>query len=313
MKSMSCLLASLFIAFAARAAITASETVAVDSIGVGVTYVVTVANSAAAPVAAFVVDTVPVTITNLSAVVVSGGGSVSIDHLSGSVWWTGVSVPANGSAVLRLQGNVRSGAPEGTVISNQATVQFDSDGNGTEDAAIATNVVTFAVASRDVRATLQNVQLTAGPVVAGSAPGNLVYRLTVTASPTNQRAAWFMVSVTPSAAPGFTLHSATPPSGSSWDANAMQWNTDWLAPGQSAVLDVAMTVAANAPSSVSNTASISGGAFNFVLGAGTTATATTTIVAAAAPAPVEAIPALSGPMLLALAALMLLTGVAVIR
>jgi hypothetical protein len=252
-----------------RAAVTAMKSVVLDSTGVVVAYQIDVANSGASAVQAFVVDNVPATIVNVSAAIVSGGGAVSVDHGTNAVWWTGISIPANGTATLRLDGTVRSGATAGLVVSNQATVQYDSDGNGTEDTATATNVASFVVPSREIHATIQKTQLTPSPVAAGTGAGNLVYRITVTASPLNERSAYFTIAETPAAATSVTLDSATTASGT-WNATTHEWSTDWILPGQSATLDVTITVNHGAPAQVSNTASMTFGAFDFVPGAAST-------------------------------------------
>lgn len=137
----------LFMTTTAGAVVTAGKSVVLAANGVGVTYQIDASNFGSSSVNAFAVDNVPATIVNLQATVLSGGGTVSIDHATGSVWWTGISIPANGTATLVITGSVRSGAPPGTVVSNQATVQYDSDGNGTEDTAVATNIATFVVPS----------------------------------------------------------------------------------------------------------------------------------------------------------------------
>ena len=279
-----------FLATVVEAAVTAGKSVVLDPPGVGVTYQIDAVNSSSSAVNAFVVDVVPGTIVNVSATIVSGGGTVSIDHLTNSLWWTGISIPGNGTATLIITGSVRSGAPAGLVVSNQATVQYDSDGNGTEDSAVATNVASFTVPSRVIHAAVQKTQLTPGPIVAGSGSGNLVYRITVTASASNERAAWFTIAETPLPATGFTIDSAVPSSGT-WNAATREWFTDWIPPGQSATLDVTTTVGSDAPDQVSNTASFVSGAFDFITPAPSTITSAVCVPPAitTAPAPLYTI------------------------
>lgn len=285
--------------------VTATKSVVLDATGTLVTYEIVASNPDASSASAFVVDTVPATITNLAAQILRGGGSVSIDHPTGSVWWTGVTIPAGGSAAIRLTGQVRSGAPDGLLISNQATVQYDSDGNGSEDASTATNVAAFAVPSRTIRATIEKSVVTPLPVVAGSGPGNLHFRVRVTASPSNERAAWLTIAESPQSVDGFEIHSVTPGSGQ-WNAATREWTTDPIPPGGSATLDVVTTVGASAPSSVSNTASLVTSAFHLVPAPPATASASVE----QAPAPgAAAVPALDPRAAVLLALLLALVAV----
>ncbi|NPV59135.1 MAG: hypothetical protein HPY75_05670, partial [Actinobacteria bacterium] len=65
-------------------------------------------------------------------------GTVSYAPGEGSLTWEG-QVPATGLVFISFQVMVDAGAPEGTVISNQGTLQYDSDGNGSLDKEIPTD------------------------------------------------------------------------------------------------------------------------------------------------------------------------------
>ena len=65
-------------------------------------------------------------------------GTISYTPGEGSLTWEG-EIPATGPVFISFQVKVDAGAPEGTVISNQGTLQYDSDGNGSLDKEILTD------------------------------------------------------------------------------------------------------------------------------------------------------------------------------
>jgi uncharacterized repeat protein (TIGR01451 family) len=79
-------------------------------------------------------DTIPASILVLSASATAG-----TVNLAGSVLtWNG-SIPAGGSVTITIRGYLDSATPAGTVVSNQGTVLFDTDGNGTNESTALTN------------------------------------------------------------------------------------------------------------------------------------------------------------------------------
>jgi len=60
------------------------------------------------------------------------------------VRWNG-SIPAGGSVTITIEARVNAIA--GTPISNQASISFDADGNGTNESAGTSNTATFAAAT----------------------------------------------------------------------------------------------------------------------------------------------------------------------
>src|SRR6202035_4273642 len=54
-----------------------------------------------------------------------------------TVHWNGV-IPANGSVTITIQATVKNGT-QGTSISNQGTIFFDADGNGTNESSVLTD------------------------------------------------------------------------------------------------------------------------------------------------------------------------------
>jgi hypothetical protein len=80
------------------------------------------------------VDVLPSTLTLVSAN--ATGGTVTADVPSNTVHWNG-SIPGAGFVTVTIQAVVN--ATSGTIISNQGTLHYDSDGNGTNDATVLTD------------------------------------------------------------------------------------------------------------------------------------------------------------------------------
>ena len=320
MRTAACvLLITLAIPIAAAPALTATKAVDLAADGSALTYTITITNTGPDPqpdTASYeLVDNVPATVVVTQAIVVSGGGTPTFDFLTNTLYWDGV-IPAGGSIVISIDGHVKSGAPSGTTISNQGTAFFDTNGDGTNDASVLTDdpslpgssdPTSFVVPSRVIHATLAMVELTPDPVLAGSGPANLVYRVTVTALATNERSAQFVIADALPSLPGVTFDTAITASGT-WDPGAGQWTTDFLLPGQSATLDLSLTVAGNATPGtdvLSNTASFLFGSWEFTPGPSVTET-----TSVSAPATVDAIPTLHP---LALVTLLALLGAVALR
>jgi len=84
-------------------------------------------------------DQLPSTVTLLSASATSGTATADIPN--NRVLWNG-SIPAGGSVTITIQASVNAGTA-GTPISNQATIAYDADGNGTNEASGASNAAVF--------------------------------------------------------------------------------------------------------------------------------------------------------------------------
>src|SRR5262245_57649720 len=80
------------------------------------------------------VDVLPPALTLVSAN--DTAGNVTADVPSNTVRWNG-SITAAGSVTVTIQAVVS--APSGTIVSNQGTLHYDSDGNGTNDATLLTD------------------------------------------------------------------------------------------------------------------------------------------------------------------------------
>jgi uncharacterized repeat protein (TIGR01451 family) len=99
-----------------------------------VTYTIVLANSGSITQADNpgneLTDVLPASLTLLSASASSGTAVANIG--TNTVTWNGA-IAGGGSATVTIQAVVGNGT-SGTTITNQATVSFDSDGNGTNDA-----------------------------------------------------------------------------------------------------------------------------------------------------------------------------------
>jgi uncharacterized repeat protein (TIGR01451 family) len=82
------------------------------------------------------VDTLPWSLSLVSADATSG--TVAVDLPANAVTWDG-SVPAGASVSLAIHATVQPRVALGTTVANQATVSYDADGNGTNDAFVLTD------------------------------------------------------------------------------------------------------------------------------------------------------------------------------
>jgi hypothetical protein len=82
------------------------------------------------------VDVLPSSLVLVSASATSGAAVATV--ATNTVTWNG-SIPAGGSVTVTIVATVGSGAAIGQVISNQGTVYFDADGNGTNESSTVTD------------------------------------------------------------------------------------------------------------------------------------------------------------------------------
>ena len=83
-----------------------------------------------------VTDVLPAELTLVSASATSGTADATI--ATNTVTWNG-SLAAGASVTITIQALLEPGVAGGTVISNQATLSFDADGNGTNEASGVTD------------------------------------------------------------------------------------------------------------------------------------------------------------------------------
>ncbi len=123
------------------AIVTGTKTVSAGPYNVGgtVTYTVTLTNSGTGaqadnPGNEFT-DILPSGLTLVSAVATSGAAAANTG--TNTVAWNGA-IPVSGSVTITITATIKSSAASQT-ISNQGTIAYDSDGNGTNDAAAQTD------------------------------------------------------------------------------------------------------------------------------------------------------------------------------
>jgi len=105
----------------------------------GVTYTITLVNAAPSPqtdaAGDELVDVLPPELELLSAS--ASSGTVVADPGTGAVTWNGA-IPGGGTVTITIAANVRPATAPGTVVSNQAEIRFDADGDGTNEATAGT-------------------------------------------------------------------------------------------------------------------------------------------------------------------------------
>ena len=81
-------------------------------------------------------DILPASLTLVSASATSGSAVATV--ATNTVTWNG-GIPAASSVTITIQATIKVTTSGGTVVSNQGTVSYDSDGNGTNDATAPTD------------------------------------------------------------------------------------------------------------------------------------------------------------------------------
>jgi outer membrane protein assembly factor BamB len=84
-------------------------------------------------------DVLPSSLTLIGASATSGTAVANVG--TNTVTWNG-SIPKNGSVTVTINATIKVGTA-GTTISNQASIAYDEDGNGTNEASATSNVVSF--------------------------------------------------------------------------------------------------------------------------------------------------------------------------
>lgn len=115
------------------AAVTATKTVAGDLRAGGlITYTIVLANAGPSPQSDNpgdeLVDALPAELSVINAAASSG----TVTVVGNQVSWNG-NIPAATSVTIVIDAVIADGLPEGTVITNQATYNYDADGNGTNE------------------------------------------------------------------------------------------------------------------------------------------------------------------------------------
>jgi uncharacterized repeat protein (TIGR01451 family) len=82
------------------------------------------------------VDVLPSSLTLVSAA--ASSGSATATPATSTVAWNG-SIASGGSVTVTVQATVKAATAVGTVVSNQGTVRYDGDGNGTNESSASTD------------------------------------------------------------------------------------------------------------------------------------------------------------------------------
>ena len=128
-------------AFVPAVVIAATKTVAgTFAVGGTVNYTVTLTNSGTAgqndnPGNEFT-DVLPASLTLVSASASSGTALATVG--TNTVTWNGALAPLGGSVTITITATINAGT-QGTTITNQGTVSYDADGNGTNESSKATD------------------------------------------------------------------------------------------------------------------------------------------------------------------------------
>jgi len=102
-------------------------------------------------------DVLPSSVTLLGAS--ASSGTVVAEIVNNRVRWNG-SIPAGGSVTITIQAVVNAGTA-GSPIANQATISYDADGNGTNEATGTSNTATFTPAAASAIPALSHLALLA--------------------------------------------------------------------------------------------------------------------------------------------------------
>jgi len=153
------------------AVVKATKTVAgTYKVGNNVTYTVTLTNSSGANqgnnTGNEFTDVLPAGLTLVSASVPAGNGTALATPATNTVTWNG-SIAPGGSVPITINATIKPGT-QGTLISSQGTVSFDSDGNNTNDATIPTDDPATPDPNDATRFIVQNSAVAATKTVNGS-------------------------------------------------------------------------------------------------------------------------------------------------
>lgn len=239
--------------FAATALVTATKTVSgTFRVGQTVTYTVVLTNTGTGNQADNAgnefTDVLPSGLTLVSATATNGTAATA----GNTVTWNGALAPLGGTVTITVTATINAGA-QGTTISNQGTVAFDSGGNGTNGGSALTDDPALPGASDPTSFAVGNANVSATKVVSGGAHpvgSSVTYTVVLgnsgnTASPDN--AGNEFTDVLPA---GLTLTSASATSGTATTAgNTVNWNGSVPAAG-SVTITITATINAGTQGTV---------------------------------------------------------------
>jgi len=122
-------------------------------------------------------DVLPPEVTLVSAVADSGTATATVG--TNTVTWDGSINPLGGTVTITITATVNP-VPLGTVVSNQGSVSFDSDGDGTNDTTVSTDDPTVGGANDTTDFTVFGALVTATKSVSGNFTPNSLATYTIT-------------------------------------------------------------------------------------------------------------------------------------
>jgi len=248
------------VAFAPAATVAATKTVSgTFTVGGTVTYTITLTNNGTGAQADNAghefTDTLPAGLTLVSPNATSGTAGTS----GNTATWDGTIAPLGGTVTITITATVNAGA-QGTSISNQGTVSYDSNNDGTNDATASTDDPSAGGAADPTVFAVSSSMVNATKTVSGSftVGGTVTYTITLSnsgASASPDNAGHELTDTLPA---GLTLVSANATSGTAGTAgNTVNWDGSIPAAG-SVTITITATVNAGAQgTTISNQASFS--------------------------------------------------------
>jgi uncharacterized repeat protein (TIGR01451 family) len=230
--------------------------------GSTVTYTITLSNTGSVPspdnVGNELTDVLPSSLTLVNATASAGTPTATVG--TNTVTWTG-SVPNGGSVTITITATINAVA-QGSTISNQATVLYDSDLNGSNESTTTSDDPGVAGTNNPTVFTVGGATLTATKTVSGSfvVGGTVTYTITITnagALATADQAGNELTDILPAS---LTLVNATASSGtaaSNVGTNTATWNGGVPASGSVTVTITASINAGTIGSTISNQGSLS--------------------------------------------------------
>ena len=190
------------------------------------------------------VDILPAQLTLISASATSG--TAFADVATNTVHWNGALAANNGSVTITINAQIKAATATGTSVSNQGTVSYDSDNNGTNDATLQTDDTSVAGAANATAFTVASAgTFTATKSVTGTfAPnGQVTYTVTISNGTVFAQADNTGDEFVDTLPADLTLVSANATSGTATTAgNTVHWNGALAANGGSVTLTILATV-----------------------------------------------------------------------
>ncbi len=244
--------------FTPTVAVAATKTVSgTFSVGQTVTYTVTLTNNGTVSQADNAgyefTDVLPASLTLVSAIASSGTAATA----ASTVTWDGSLAPLGGSVTITITATVNAGT-HGTTISNQGSVSYDADGNGSNESTAMTDDPAVGGATDPTAFVVQSASVSGSMTVSGSFSlgGTVTYTVSLSNSGTAAQADNAGNEFTDVLPAGLTLVSANATAGTATAAvgtNTVTWDGSIPAGGS---VTITITAAINSATTISNQGTI---------------------------------------------------------